>query len=121
MPANMIQRSIIGILSLLIVFFATCGNTHTSPYLNNTDTVATPDSASTKNQEDQEGDQEVFKLVAYEAVLPLLQANFLPLQYTVFKVAIQIVNTVEEERTFPLPFISYFNTLFRLIISPNAP
>lgn len=116
----MIQRSIIGMLSVLIVFFATCVDQHTPAYLGESEAGATSDELPSDEQEDQ-GSSADYKLMAYEAVLPLLQANFSPLQYTVFKVTVVIENIVEEERVFHLPFISYFNTLFRLIISPNAP
>lgn len=117
----MIQRSIIGMLSVLIVFFATCGNKHTASFMEEKNVVALCDELTGDEQEDQNNNPVEYKLMAYEAVLPLLQANFSPLQYTFFKITIIIENVIEEERVFHLPFISYFNTLFRLIISPNAP
>lgn len=103
------------------MFFATFGDGH-SPAFSKTDMkVVSSKAIDDASQEDQKSDREEYKLMAYQAVLPLLHANLSPLQCTFTKITLTIVRVLEEESTFHLPFISYFNTLFRLIISPNAP
>ena len=117
----MIQRAVVGFLTLLLMFSATFGDGHFIAFSDTEIEIVPSPTADGANGEDQNGEREEYKFVAYEAVLPLLHANFAPLQCTFTQITIVVVRVVEEVGTFHIPFISYFNTLFRLIISPNAP
>lgn len=116
----MIQRAVVGFLTLLLMFSATFGEGHFIAFAD-TEIEIVPSPTAEPNGDEKEGEREEYKFVAYEAVLPLLHANLTPLQCSITQIAIIVVRTVEEVGTFHIPFISYFNTLFRLIISPNAP
>ncbi len=113
----MIQRSVVGFLTLLLMFCATFGDGHSYAFSYDVEVVP----SNVADGTDQESDREEYKLMAYEAVLPLLHASLTPIQCTFTHITIVVVRVVEEVSTSPIPFISYFNTLFRLIISPNAP
>lgn len=117
----MIQRAVVGFLTLLLMFSATFGDGHFFAFPDTDIEVVASQAADGTNQEDQENGREEYKFVAYEAVLPLFHANLAPLQCTFVQITVVVVHAVEEVGTFHVPFISYFNTLFRLIISPNAP
>ncbi len=115
----MYQRSIIGILSLLIIWIASFG----SQLQRDIDVVENTPVADvhTPNDEKQTGPESSLKIVAYEAVLPLIQANVTTIAYFFIKLQVTLDHVVEGESDFVVPHISYFNTLFRLIIAPNAP
>lgn len=102
------------------MFSATFGDGHFIAF-SDTEIEIVPSPTADSNGENQESEREEYKFVAYEAVLPLLHANLTPLQCSFTQITIMVVRAVEEVGTFHIPFISYFNTLFRLIISPNAP
>lgn len=115
----MYQRSIIGILSLLIIWIASFGNDIRTSVNNDAEAPVADIHAS--DDEKQKSSEESLKIVAYEAVLPLIQANVTTIAYFFIKLHVTLDHLVEGERDFVVPHISYFNTLFRLIISPNAP
>lgn len=116
---HMFHRTIIGLLSILIIWSATFGN-H-SAFVSKVENKATKEAVNSPNSDPDKGTGETFKIVAYEAVIPLVHANVAVLLYFFTKVQLTFNRCIEVEKEFHLPFISYFNTLFRLIISPNAP
>ena len=117
----MIQRAVVGFLTLLLMFSATFGDGHSYAFGHTDAAIVPSQTADGTDQENQESEREEYKLMAYEAVLPLLHANLSPIQCSFTQVTLVVVHVVEEVGTFHIPYISYFNTLFRLIISPNAP
>lgn len=116
----MIQRAVVGFLTLLLMVSATFGE-GSFIVLPDTDIEIATSQTADANGEEQDNQKEEYKYVAYEAVLPLLHANLTPLHCTFTQVTIIVVRAVEEIGVFEIPHIPYFNTLFRLIISPNAP
>lgn len=115
----MYQRSIIGILSLLIIWIASFGSQF-QPAIDGGEAVAVAD-VHASDDEKQTAPETSLKIVAYEAVLPLIHANVTSIAYFFIKLHITLDHVIEVESDFVVPHISYFNTLFRLIISPNAP
>ena len=115
----MYQRSIIGILSLLIIWMASLGNEFQVSVNSEAESPVADIHAS--DDEKQNSSEESLKIVAYEAVLPLIQANVTTIAYFFIKIHVTLDHVIEGESDFVVPHISYFNTLFRLIISPNAP
>lgn len=115
----MFQRTIIGILSLLIVWLATFGNQ--SSFEGSMDNDVDVPVAEIPVSDQDESSQDAFKIVAYEAVIPLVHASVSVILYCFIKIQSIFETFTEVETEFELPFLSYFNTLFRLIISPNAP
>lgn len=121
MTTSRFQRSVIGALSILIVFFATCANQQVISFHNGDDVVAVEGLPGSDQGDQKDTPQKEYKIRAYEAVLPIVQATFSSLQCFFFETQPITEDFTEDERVFDLPFISYFNTLFRRIISPNAP
>src|SRR5690606_19139543 len=85
---NMYQRSIIGILSLLIIWIASFG----SQLQRDIDVVENTPVADvhTPNDEKQTGPESSLKIVAYEAVLPLIQANVTTIAYFFIKLQVTL-------------------------------
>lgn len=115
----MYQRSIIGILSLLIIWLASFGSQIQNGI--DVDEKAPVADIHTSNDDKQTEPESSLKIVAYEAVLPLIQANVTTISYFFIKLQVILDHVMEGESDFVVPHISYFNTLFRLIIAPNAP
>lgn len=115
----MFHRVIIGILSMLIIWLASFGN-HSS-FVSKVENEKVIGVVNLPDNNQENSSEETFKIVAYEAVLPLIHANVSVLLYFFTKIQLSFEILIEVEKDFQLPFISYFNTLFRLIISPNAP
>jgi len=115
----MYQRSIIGILSLLIIWIASFGSQF--PVVDNEMVQTAVVDRQVADDEKQTNPEESLKIVAYEAVLPLIHANVATVACFFIKFHIALDPVIEGESDIVVPHISYFNTLFRLIISPNAP
>ena len=77
--------------------------------------------ATAENNEDDDPSTEKVYLIAYEAIVPILQIQFDQQHYFTFELPLLEENeffTIAEK---PLFVSSYFTTLFCHIISPNAP
>ena len=113
-------RSLISFLSLVIMLWAA----H-APQIYNMEADAKnlefAEALESPRQEQDPAPNYEFKLVTYQAVLPMIYASLPVIHYLIFKLEKVKAAFNEEVKTFQLPFLSYFNTLFRLIISPNAP
>lgn len=116
---HVFYRVTIGLLSMLIIWLASFGN-HSS-FVNKVKNEKVVETVNLPDNGQENSPEETFKIVAYEAVLPLIHANVSVLLYFFTKIQLTFDVFIEVEEEFQLPFISYFNTLFRLIISPNAP
>lgn len=69
---------------------------------------------------DQQQDQEHF-LMAFEAIVPVFSINVDVDLYAILEAPLLDVIQLKEEVPEVIPANSYFNTLFRFIISTNAP
>lgn len=74
------------------------------------------ESASTDHQQDQD-----FFVMAYEAIVPVFSVNVDVDLYTLFEAPLLDVIQLIEDTQEVIPASNYFNTLFRFIISTNAP
>jgi len=111
-----IYRTITGCFLILLVLFSAYSP---GKYTAMEDNI--PHDLDAFEGEHENNSDEDFKIVAYEAVLPVVHANLSVAQFIFFTLEVVFSTFIEMEESFHLPFISYFNTLFRLIISPNAP
>lgn len=72
-------------------------------------------------QSEKEKPQAEYRMLAYDVVLPVMQFNL----FHSFDLLLEIPNPNKEDFTMlecvEKAFHNYFHTLFRLIISPNAP
>ena len=75
--------------------------------------------ASDKQESDPS--EERFFLMAYQAIVPVLQIHFDHQHYFTFELPLLEENEFFTLAEKPLFVSSYFTTLFRQIISPNAP
>lgn len=98
-----------GLAVAMLLFFQ-------QPYvLENTDKV------DKTEQSDQEKPDAEYRIMAYDVLLPVMQFNL----FHSFDLILDTPNTDKEDFTLleyvEKAFHNYFHTLFRLIISPNAP
>lgn len=115
----MYQRSIIGILSLLIIWIASFGSQF--QIADSFEVQSAIEDQQVADDEKQTAPEESLKIVAYEAVLPLIHANVATVACFFIKLQVTLDPVIEGDCEIVVPHLSYFNTLFRLIISPNAP
>lgn len=69
----------------------------------------------------EERSAEHLSTLAYEAIVPIAQLSLVQELYIIADLTLLNEIEMEEVLETPLYFNSYFKTLFRLIISPNAP
>jgi hypothetical protein len=100
---------IFGLAMAMLLFFQ-------QPYV-----VENPDKVNQTEQKDQQKPDTEYRVMAYDVLLPVMQFNL----FHSFDLLLEIPNPDKEDFTL-LEYIekayhNYFHTLFRLIISPNAP
>ncbi|SMG21880.1 hypothetical protein SAMN05661096_01242 [Marivirga sericea] len=100
---------IFGLAMAMLLFFQ-------QPYANKN-----LDKAEKTEQSDKEEPQSEYRIMAYDVLLPVMQFNL----FHSFDLLLEIPNPHKEDFTLfesvERAYHNYFQTLFRLIISPNAP
>lgn len=100
---------IFGLAMALLLFFQ-------QPYV-----IENPDKVVKTEQNEKEEPQAEFHMLAYDVLLPVMQFNL----FHSFDLLLEIPNPNKEDFTIlesvEKAYHNYFYTLFRLIISPNAP
>jgi hypothetical protein len=107
-----IKRSsslIFGLAMAFLLFFQ-------QPFL-----VENPNKSDNTEQSEQEKPDAEYRVMSYEVLLPVMQFNL----FHSFDLILEIPNPDKQDFTLleyvEKAFHNYFHTLFRLIISPNAP
>lgn len=113
------KRSVFLSLALMALLTGMCQ--YNFQYFNSIDAV-TSEIDELPNQDehaDEEGKQ--FSILAYEAIVPLIQLNLSQELYFIIDLTLLKEIELEEDFETPLYYSTYLKRLFRLIISANAP